>query len=96
MTLEETLKKLNKGKAEQDQVKKVSEIDTLNLDFSSSGSAYLDLYMNNQVVPLGAMTLLTGWEGSGKSSIALISSRRAAPLLCAASVKRRCCSLRSV
>ena len=36
MTLEETLKKLNKGKAEQDQVKKVSEIDTLNLDFSSS------------------------------------------------------------
>jgi RecA/RadA recombinase len=76
MTLEETLKKLNKGKAEQDQVKKVSEIDTLNLDFSSSGSAYLDLYMNNQVVPLGAMTLLTGWEGSGKSSIALIMAER--------------------
>jgi adenylylsulfate kinase-like enzyme len=48
---------------------------TLNLDFSSSGSAYLDLYMANQVVPLGAMTLLTGWEGSGKSSIALIMAR---------------------
>ena len=74
-TLEETLKKLNKGKAEQDQVKKVSEIDTLNLDFSSSGSAYLDYYMDNKVVPLGAMTLLTGWEGSGKSSIALIKGR---------------------
>jgi RecA/RadA recombinase len=74
-TLEETLKKLNKGKAEQDQVKKVSEIETLNLDFSSSGSAYLDYYMDNKVVPLGAMTLLTGWEGSGKSSIALIMAR---------------------
>lgn len=75
-TLEETLKKLNKGKAVEDQVKKVSEIDTLNLDFSSSGSAYLDLYMDNQVVPLGAMTLLTGWEGSGKSSIALIMAKQ--------------------
>lgn len=74
-TLEETLKKLNKGKAEQDQVKKVSDFGTLNLDFSSCGSAYLDLYMDNQVVPLGAMTLLTGWEGSGKSSIALIIAR---------------------
>lgn len=74
-SLEETLKKLNKGKAIQDQVKKVSDIETLNLDFSSSGSSYLDLYMDNQVVPLGAMTLLTGWEGSGKSSIALIMAR---------------------
>ena len=75
MTLEETLKKLNKGKAQEDQVKKVSEIETLNLDFSSSGSAYLDYYMDNKVVPLGAMTMLTGWEGSGKSSIALIKAR---------------------
>ena len=47
-SLEETLKKLNKGKAIQDQVKKVSDIETLNLDFSSSGSSYLDLYMDNQ------------------------------------------------
>lgn len=74
-SLDEILKKLNKGKAEQDQVKKVSEIETLNLDFSSSGSAYLDYYMDNKVVPLGAMTLLTGWEGSGKSSIALIKAK---------------------
>lgn len=76
MNLEDTLKKLNKGKAEQDQVKKLSDIETLNLEFSSSGSAYLDLYMDGQVVPLGAMTLLTGWEGSGKSSIALIMAER--------------------
>lgn len=75
MTLEETLRKLNKGKAEEDQVKRVSDVSTLNLNFSSSGSMYLDYYMNNQVVPLGAMTLLTGWEGSGKSSIALIMAR---------------------
>lgn len=63
MTLEEALKKLNKGKADQDQVKVVSDLDTLNLNFSSSGSMYLDYYMNNKVVPEGAMTLLTGWEG---------------------------------
>ena len=75
MKLEDVLKKLNKGKAEQDQVKKVSEIDTLNLAFSSSGSAYLDYYMDNKVVPLGAMTLITGYEGSGKSSIAIIMAR---------------------
>lgn len=74
-SLEEVLKKLNKGKAVQDQVKKVSEIESLNLEFSSSGSAYLDYYMGNKVVPLGAMTLLTGWEGSGKSSLALIKGR---------------------
>ena len=74
-TLEETLKKLNKGKAEQDKVKTVAEIDTLNLEFSSSGSAYLDYYMDNKVVPLGSMTLLTGYEGSGKSSVALIKGR---------------------
>lgn len=75
MTLEETLKKLNRGKAEEDQVKKVSEIETLNLEFSSSGSAYLDYYMNYKVVPIGAMTLLTGYEGSGKSSLALIKGK---------------------
>lgn len=75
LSLEDVLKKLNKGKAEEDKVKTVSELGSLNLDFSSSGSAYLDLYMGNKVVPLGAMTLLTGWEGSGKSSIALIMGR---------------------
>lgn len=79
-SLEETLKKLNKGKAESDQVKKVSEIDTLNLDFVSSGSKYLDFYMENKVIPFGAMTLLTGWEGSGKTSNALIVAREAQKL----------------
>lgn len=76
-TLEETLKKLNKGKAEEDQFKMVSDMDTLNLDFVSSGSAYLDLYMDNKVVPVGAMTLLTGMEGSGKTSNALVMVREA-------------------
>lgn len=74
--LDEVLKKLNKGKAEQDQIKKVSDIDSLNLQFSSSGSAYLDYYMNNQVVPNGAMTLLTGWEGSGKTTLSLIKAKK--------------------
>ena len=75
MTLEETLKKLNKGKADQDQVKKVSEIDTLNFDYCSIKSAYLSHIMDYNVVPMGAMTLLTGWEGSGKSSIALLIAK---------------------
>ena len=75
MTLEETLKKLNKGKAEQDQVKKVSEIGTLNFDYCSIRSAYLSHIMDYNVVPMGAMTLLTGWEGSGKSSIALLIAK---------------------
>jgi len=75
MNLEETLKKLNKGKAEEDQYKKVSEIETLNFDYCSIGSAYLSYIMDNNVVPMGAMTLLTGWEGSGKSSIALLAAR---------------------
>lgn len=74
-TLEETLKKLNKGKQDQDKFKLTAEVDTLDIDFSSSGSAYLDLHMDNKVVPLGAMTLLTGWEGSGKTSKALIMGR---------------------
>lgn len=75
MTLEETLKKLNKGKASEDQVKKVSEIGTLNFEYSSIRSAYLSQMMDNCVVPMGAMTLLTGWEGSGKSSIALLIAK---------------------
>lgn len=75
MTLEETLKKLNKGKALEDQVKKVSEIGTLNFEYSSIRSAYLSQMMDNCVVPMGAMTLLTGWEGSGKSSIALLIAK---------------------
>ena len=74
-TLEETLKKLNKGKALEDQVRKVSEVDTLNFTYCSIGSAYLSQIMDNNVIPMGAMTLLTGWEGSGKSSIALLIAK---------------------
>lgn len=73
--IEDILRKLNKDKAEEDQIKRVSEIGSLDVPFSSCGSKYLNYYMNNQVVPLGAMTLLTGWEGSGKSSVALIMAR---------------------
>lgn len=74
-SLVETLKKLNKGRAEEDQIKKVSELETLDIEFTSIGSAYLDYYMGYKMIPLGAMTLLTGWEGSGKTSIALTTAR---------------------
>lgn len=76
-TLEEVLKKLNKGKAEEDKIKKASDIETLDKEFLSSGSAYLDYYMDGKVIPFGAMTLYTGWEGSGKSSMALIAAKEA-------------------
>lgn len=75
MKLEDVLKKLNKGKAEEDKFQIAEKIDTFDIDFSSSGFPYLDYYMDNKVVPLGAMTLLTGWEGSGKTSNALIMAR---------------------
>jgi len=74
-SLEETLKKLNKGKADQDQVKRVSEIGSLNFQYGTIGSAYLSYMMDHSVIPMGAMTLLTGWEGSGKSSIALLVAK---------------------
>lgn len=73
-TLEETLKKLNKGKADEDKYEILGD-KNITMEFSSSGSKYLDFYMKNNVVPLGAMTLLTGWESSGKTSISLIMVR---------------------
>lgn len=73
-TLEETLKKLNKGRDGNDKFKILNE-DKVTMNFSSSGSVYLDYYMSNKVIPLGALTLLTGWEGSGKTSNALIMLR---------------------
>ena len=73
--LEEVLKKLNKDKAEEDKIKYASEYESLTMNFSSSGSKYLDYYMDDKVIPEGAMTLLTGWEGSAKSSMALIIAR---------------------
>lgn len=75
MKLEDVLKKLNKGKAEEDKFQMAEKVDTFDIEFSSSGFPYLDYYMGNKVVPLGAMTLLTGWEGSGKTSNALIMAR---------------------
>src|SRR5690606_32900447 len=74
-SLEEVLKKLNKDKRDADVIKVASDDDSLDLKFVSTGSVYLDYVLNNQPIPLGAMTLLTGWEGSSKSSNALVIAR---------------------
>lgn len=72
--LNDILKKLNKNKAEEDKIKVSPEEGTLTPKFVSTGSVYLDFCLQKQI-PLGLMTLLTGWEGSGKSSFALIVVR---------------------
>lgn len=76
-SLEEILKKLNKGKEENDKIKIASELETLTMEFGSTGSKYLDYYMGDKAIPYGAMTLLTGWESSGKTSISLVIAQRA-------------------
>lgn len=73
--LEDVLKKLNKNRAEEDKIKINPEEGSLTTTFTSTGSVYLDKILNDTPIPLGLMTLLTGWEGSGKSSIALIIAR---------------------
>jgi len=74
-TLEEVLKKINKNKAEEDKIKANPKKGELTTDFSSTGSVYLDYILEQKAIPLGRMTLMTGWESSGKSSVALIAAR---------------------
>ena len=65
--LDDVLKKLNRTRADKDKIQVEPEEGSLTTDFSSTGSVYLDLVLNKTPIPLGLMTLLTGWEGSGKS-----------------------------
>jgi recombination protein RecA len=69
----EILKKLNKSVAKEDQFYMASDLprDNFDVQFSSFGSPWLDY--NFSGIGLGRMTLLTGWEGSGKTTYALKS-----------------------
>lgn len=72
-SLKDQLKKLNKSLAEKDKIKPVSEYERSYFDIktTSIGSPYLDSV--GMKVPLGLLTLLTGWKSSGKSSLAMIA-----------------------
>jgi len=76
-TVREILKELNKGRSELDSFRIASEQPEGYFDQKvvSTGSPYLDSKINTETglggIPLGNLTLITGWESSGKSSFAL-------------------------
>lgn len=73
-TLKEALKKLNKDVAVQDQFRIASDVPTEDFDvhFTSFGSPMMDYKANG--VGLGRMTLFVGWQGSGKTTFALLAA----------------------
>lgn len=73
----DVLKKLNKDKAESDKIGFLRDMpsDFLSKGFISTGSAYLDSKVGGH--NRTGMTLLTGWESSGKSSLFLMAVREA-------------------
>lgn len=73
----DVLKKLNKDKADSDKIGFLKDMpaDFLSKGFISTGSAYLDWKVGGH--NRTGMTLLTGWESSGKSSLFLMAVREA-------------------
>lgn len=72
-TLAETLKKLNKGKAEQDQASILGDSQIIRTT-TSTGSPYLD-YLTGGGFMNGAYNTLIASGGVGKSSIALLACK---------------------
>lgn len=72
--IKDVLRRLNQGRDKDDMFKIASETprEEFDLQFVSTGSVYLD-YMLKGGVPLGALTLFTGWESAGKTSVALVA-----------------------
>lgn len=73
-TLKEVLNRLNKDVAKADQFRISSDIpkEEFNVEFSSFGSPWLDYIAGG--IGLGRMTLFVGWEGSGKTTYALLAA----------------------
>lgn len=73
-TLKDTLAILNKNVSENDMFKIASEMpkEAFDVVLSSTGSPYLDYRIGG--IGMGRLTLYTGWEGSGKSSFALLAA----------------------
>jgi len=76
-SIKDVLKEINKGRSDLDSFKIASEQPDGYFDQKviSTGSPYLDHCINSHTgiggIPLGNLTLITGWESSGKSSFAL-------------------------
>lgn len=76
-SIKEILKELNKGRSDLDSFKIASDQPEGYFDqkVMSTGSPYLDYKINTETglggIPLGNLTLVTGWESSGKSSFVL-------------------------
>lgn len=73
-SLKDVMKMLNKGAAEGDMFKFASDMpkDQFDVVLASTGSPYLDYKVGG--FGYGRMTLMTGWEGSGKTSAAIIAA----------------------
>lgn len=74
--LKSILTKLNKTRSEGSKLEPLSQKgeDFKNWTFFSTGS----LILNNRLgggVPRGALSIFTGWEGSGKTSMALLAAK---------------------
>ena len=78
MEVKDILKKLNKDKAEEDKIGLLKDMpkDFLSKGFLSTGSPFLDYKTGGGHNKTG-MTMITGWESSGKSSILLLAIREA-------------------
>lgn len=74
MKIQDVTKKLAKEFGTDSFFKPLSDLDRdyLDIDFVSFGSPLLD--SKKAMIGLDQMTLITGWEGSGKSSLALIGT----------------------
>lgn len=73
MRLNEVLKKLNKGKAEEDKVKLVGD-EVITRTATSTGSPYLD-YITGGGFMNGGYNIMIASGGVGKSSIALLACK---------------------
>ena len=73
MKLEDVLKKLNKGKAEEDRVKVVGD-EIIERTFTSTGSPYLDYITGGGFMNGGYNTMIAS-GGVGKSSISLLACK---------------------
>lgn len=76
-SINDVLKRLNKDKNESDKIGYLKDMpeDFLSKGFIPTGSAVLDLKTGGH--NRTGMTLLTGWESSGKSSLLMLAVREA-------------------
>jgi protein RecA len=79
--LKDVLKTLNKNRADVDQFKMASDMDEKHFltEVVSTGSPYLDYKIQKEYgrggLPRGRFTLIVGGEGSGKTSVTMLTAK---------------------